>query len=394
MKVKVYKFGGASLANLEQIKSAALFIKKERELYKEPMIIIVSAMGNTTNDLIDMAYKISSRPRKRELDMLLTAGERISMSLMSLSLNEVGVSAVSLTGSQAGIITDTAHGNARIVEVKPFRLEAHLQNDDVIVLAGFQGVSKDTKEITTLGRGGSDTTAIAMAAHFKSFLCEFKKDVGGIYSADPKVVPTAKPLKVLNHQNVYDMSFWGGKFLHYRAAELAKKLFVPLRFSHFNNNSNDETLVNDSLDEVSEPKPLAISSHSLVNEMIFNHTENIETAALEIVKKDFFAILENHHMIYPQILIEEADKSQVSLFCVGDLNEIKDELHAKITQYATVTLTCDLGPVPDSIKQRASTLLKDLPIHKTYTSHANLTYVINSSDREKVIKTLHELIPN
>jgi aspartate kinase len=277
MSVRVYKFGGASLADIDKLKAVAAFLKKEKEKFPEPILAVVSAMGKTTDELIALAKKVSPSPHRRELDMLLTVGERTSMSLMSLALQSLGVNAISFTGSQAGIITDSAHGNARILEARPFRIAEHLKNGDTVVLAGFQGVSQVSKDITTLGRGGTDTTAVVMASHFKSPVCEFKKDVSGIFSADPKLVPEAKHLPHLSFKNILDMTFWGAKFLHYRAAELALVLQLPLRFSHFEEAdhlatpTDQHTLVSgDSMLE--QQKILSINSHKDVRNTSISRT--------------------------------------------------------------------------------------------------------------------------
>ena len=183
----VQKYGGATLATPAQVKQIALRIYQLHQTGTQ-VVVVVSAMGQTTNQLIQLARDVSPNPHLRELDMLLTVGERISMSLLSMALNDLGVSAISYTGSQAGILTDDSHVNASIIDVKAFRVEEALKENKIVILAGFQGVSPQTKEITTLGRGGSDTSAVAMAGYLKADRCEILKDVDCIYSADPKVV--------------------------------------------------------------------------------------------------------------------------------------------------------------------------------------------------------------
>jgi aspartate kinase len=192
------------------------------------VVVIVSAMGKTTDQLIQMAYQVSPTPNRRELDMLLTTGERISMSLMSMALSDVGVPAISFTGSQAGVMTDNSHSSARILDVRPIRVCEELNHGRVVVLAGFQGVDPVTREITTLGRGGSDTTAVAMAAALKAKRCEIIKEVDGICSADPRIVPDAKPLRRVDFASLSEMCFLGAKILHFRSVELAQSQDVPL----------------------------------------------------------------------------------------------------------------------------------------------------------------------
>ncbi len=242
LKLRVQKYGGSSLDNIQKIKSIALNISKDY-FQGDQFIIVVSAMGQATDDLIKMAYEITSDPHQRELDMLLTAGERISMALMSLALNDLKVPAISFTGSQAGILTHGPHGDASIKEVRPIRVDEELKKNKVIILAGFQGVDPLSKEITTLGRGGSDTTAIAMAAHFKTPVCEFKKDTEGIFTNDPHQNPKAQHMPQLSWDQVIDLTLKGAPFLHHKAALMAKEKHVTLEISHAHKPSSLKTLV-------------------------------------------------------------------------------------------------------------------------------------------------------
>lgn len=219
--MKVLKFGGMTLETTDRIKSAALIVQQELKSEKN-LIVVVSAMGRTTNDLIALANKVSSHPPTRELDMLLSVGERISMSLMSIALHDLGISCVSLTGSQAGILTTEEHSDAQILEVKPTRLIEELQKKQVIIVAGFQGVSSVKKEITTLGRGGSDITAAAFAAHFQC-PCVILKEVPGIMSADPQIVPDAFVITEMDYKTFIDITKHGAKVVNSRAAEFAAK---------------------------------------------------------------------------------------------------------------------------------------------------------------------------
>src|SRR3954463_15353328 len=223
----VQKYGGVCLETAAKIRAVA---RNLAELHGRGhrVVAIVSAMGKTTDELIQMAYQVSPTPNRRELDMLLTTGERISMSLMSMALSDLGVPAISFTGSQAGVITDGSHSSARIVDVRPIRVLEELDRGRVVVLAGFQGVNPATKEITTLGRGGSDTTAVAIAAALKAERCEIIKEVDGICSADPAIVPAATPLRRVDFASLSEMCFWGANVLHFRSVELAQSQHVPL----------------------------------------------------------------------------------------------------------------------------------------------------------------------
>lgn len=230
-QLRVQKYGGSSLDSIEKIKKIAEIIKKDFQQGAK-FLLVVSAMGKTTDDLLKMADEISNQPHQRELDMLLTAGERISMALMSLALNNLDVPAISFTGSQAGIMTCGTHGDAEILEVRPIRVAEELQKGKVVIIAGFQGVDPNTKEITTLGRGGSDTTTIAMASHFNCDKCEFKKDTEGVFEQDPHSFPQAQHHPHLSWDQVIELTEQGAPFLHEKAARMAKKFKMPLELSH------------------------------------------------------------------------------------------------------------------------------------------------------------------
>jgi len=221
MSVIVQKYGGSSVADVEKIRRVAARVAKTRAQGHE-VVVVVSAMGDTTDELLALAQKVSSgNPHRRELDMLLTAGERISMALLGMALHSQGVDAVSFTGSQSGIITDGAHTNARILEVRPVRILEELQRGKVVIVAGYQGVSRE-KEITTLGRGGSDTTAVALAAALEAEVCEICSDVDGVYTADPRIVSGAKRLAELSHEEMQELALAGAKVLNAQAVEFAR----------------------------------------------------------------------------------------------------------------------------------------------------------------------------
>jgi aspartate kinase len=220
MAVVVQKYGGSSVADAQKLRKVAERVIRTRNLGHQ-VVVVVSAMGNTTDELLAMAKQISVNPERRELDMLLSAGERISMALLSMAIRELGGDAISLTGSQSGIITNDRHVDARIIEVRPFRVQDALSQGKIVVVAGFQGVSHK-KEVTTLGRGGSDTTAVAMAAALDADYCEICSDVDGVYSADPRVVPEAKRIATLSYEETQEMAEAGAKVLNAQAVEFAK----------------------------------------------------------------------------------------------------------------------------------------------------------------------------
>ena len=235
MGLVVQKYGGSSVADAERIKRVAERIVATRKAGHD-VCVVVSAMGDHTDELLDLAQQVSPMPPGRELDMLLTAGERISMALLAMAIQSLGLSARSFTGSQAGVITDSVHGKARIIDVTPGRISDALAAGHVAIVAGFQGVSQDTKDITTLGRGGSDTTAVALAAALRAEVCEIYTDVDGIFTADPRMVPDAQQLTSLSYEEMLELAASGAKVLHLRCVEYARRYDVPVvvrsSFSH------------------------------------------------------------------------------------------------------------------------------------------------------------------
>ncbi|MBV8559248.1 MAG: aspartate kinase [Acidimicrobiia bacterium] len=226
MSLVVQKFGGTSVADPDRIRAVADHVARTR-LQGRDVIVVVSAMGKTTDELIRLAHDVSAEPAGREMDMLLTAGERISMALLCMAIEANGVAAASFTGSQAGIVTDTTHGRARILEVRGDRLRDAVGAGRVAVVAGFQGVSTE-RDVTTLGRGGSDTTAVALAAVLKAEVCEIYTDVAGVYTADPRVVPNARRLEAISYEEMQEMAATGGRVLALRSVEFARNHGVVL----------------------------------------------------------------------------------------------------------------------------------------------------------------------
>jgi aspartate kinase len=227
MGLVVQKYGGSSVSDAERIKRVAERIVATKKAGHD-VCVVVSAMGDTTDELLDLAQQVSPLPPGREMDMLLTAGERISMALLAMAIQNLGASAHSFTGSQAGVITDSVHGKARIIDVTPGRITSALDEGHIAIVAGFQGVSQDSKDITTLGRGGSDTTAVALAAALDAEVCEIYSDVDGVYSADPRIVPTARHLPTVSYEEMLELAASGAKILHLRCVEYARRYHVPL----------------------------------------------------------------------------------------------------------------------------------------------------------------------
>jgi aspartate kinase len=226
MALVVQKYGGTSVADPDRIRAVADHIVRTHNQGNQ-VVVVVSAMGKTTDDLVRLAHDVSRNPEGREMDMLLTAGERISMAVLCMAIMDLGVHAVSFTGSQAGIVTDTVHGRAKILEVKGDRIRETLEAGGVAVVAGFQGIST-AKDITTLGRGGSDTTAVALAAAFGADACEIYTDVSGVFTADPRIVPQARRLSRVSYEEMLEMAATGGRVLALRSVEFARNHNVPV----------------------------------------------------------------------------------------------------------------------------------------------------------------------
>ena len=394
-KLIVQKYGGATLADPAKIKEVA---KRIAEYAREgtQLIAVVSAMGKTTNSLIDLANQVSGNPHLRELDMLLTVGERISMSLVSMALNDLGCQAISFTGSQAGIFTDRSHVNAFIQDVKPIRVQEALDQNKVVILAGFQGVSPETKEITTLGRGGSDTSAVAMAAYFKADRCEILKDVPAVFTADPRLVSDAKALHQLNYDQLMEMTFWGAKVLHYRSVELAKQREVTLYIGPASNKTDEGTLVKKGLNMFESSKVLSLNSHETVLQIYCE-----STSIAEALKK-FQQTLEQKQIAFPQLLHAETQGNRQSLLLTGPqeiTTAIKNEIKSfkgitlQPTDFSTVTATCTGVTSPQIIQSALESLEKEkIKVHHTIISAMSTTMLIESKQREQALATLHKMI--
>ena len=227
MALVVQKYGGSSVATAERIRRVAERIVETKKAGND-VVVVVSAMGDTTDELLDLAQQVCPSPPAREMDMLLTSGERISNSLVAMALHSLGAEARSFTGSQAGVITTGSHGNAKIIDVTPGRVRTALDEGSIVLVAGFQGVSQDSKDITTLGRGGSDTTAVALAAALNADVCEIYTDVDGVFSADPRIVPDAHRLETVSFEEMLELAACGAKVLMLRCVEYARRYNVPV----------------------------------------------------------------------------------------------------------------------------------------------------------------------
>ncbi|MFC9440114.1 aspartate kinase [Nocardia sp. NPDC057030] len=227
MALVVQKYGGSSVATAERIRRVAERIVETKKAGHD-VVVVCSAMGDTTDELLDLAQQVAPAPPAREMDMLLTSGERISNALVAMAIHSLGAEARSFTGSQAGVITTGAHGNAKIIDVTPGRLRQALDDGQIVLVAGFQGVSQDSKDVTTLGRGGSDTTAVALAAALEADVCEIYTDVDGVFTADPRIVPDAQRLEQVSYEEMLELAACGAKVLMLRCVEYARRYNVPV----------------------------------------------------------------------------------------------------------------------------------------------------------------------
>src|SRR5215510_9070114 len=390
----VQKYGGACLETPAKLRAVAAGLADLHAQGKR-VVVVVSAMGKTTDQLIEMAYQVSPRPNRRELDMLLTTGERISMSLMSMALSDLGVGAISFTGSQAGVMTDASHSAARIIDVRPVRVREELDRGRIAVLAGFQGVNPVTREITTLGRGGSDTTAVAMAAALKAKRCEIIKEVDGICSADPRIVPDARPLRRLDFASLSDMCFWGAKVLHFRSVELAQSQDVPLALKKWGGVEH-ATQVTKEVSGMEEGKVLAVNSMARIE-----HVE-IDSADLNQGFEKFAQHLKQNGLSWPQLLASAfADgKTSMTLACDGEwldallrtLEQAKDLRQQRETS-SSVSLTC-YGGVSSDLPLRALQVLRQHGIvaDKYVSSAHSVNLFVPVAAREAAVRALHSLI--
>ncbi len=384
----VQKYGGATLATPQQIIEAAKRIFKLQQSGKK-VVVVVSAMGQTTNQLIELAHQVSKRPQLRELDMLLSVGERISMSLLSMALNELGCTAISFTGSQAGILTDDSHVNANIVDVKAFRVDEAIVENKVVILAGFQGVSIKTKEITTLGRGGSDTSAVAMAAYLNAERCEILKDVDAVYTADPKIISEAQPLRELNYEQLLDMTLWGAKVLHHRSVKLASENNVKLYVGPAAGDSSTGTFISPSLKNEKQ-QIIAINSFAQVfavqlknNDFTFDHFQNF---------------LQKNQIGQVQLLYQKSGTYYFTapseiLKSIADLKQLESGFSLSSTRLCSVSLTfanactdADLQLALGKLNQQAISPLE------AFTERCSAHFVLADDGRIGSIKILHALL--
>ncbi|WP_271628652.1 aspartate kinase [Caldicellulosiruptor sp. DIB 104C] len=397
MGIVVQKYGGTSVADKERIFRAARRAVAEYEKGNK-VVVVVSAQGDTTDELIEKAKEINENPSKREMDMLLSIGEQISIALMAMAIEKLGYPVISLTGWQAGIKTDSNYSNARIKEIDTERLQRELDKRNIVVVAGFQGINK-YDDITTLGRGGSDTTAVALAAALKADKCEIYTDVDGVYTADPRIVPNASKLKEISYDEMLELATLGAKVLHNRSVELAKKYNIPLVVrSSFND--NEGTIVK----EVSSVEKLLVSGVACdkdIARVAVIGVENVPGKAFQI-----FSLLAKEN-INVDIILQSIgrEKTKDISFTVSKsnlkqtLDVLTKNLHvigAKDITYAdNVAKVSIVGAGMVNNPGVAATMFEALydagiNIEMISTSEIKISVLIDEKDAEKAVRAIHD----
>jgi aspartate kinase len=395
----VQKYGGTSVGTPERIQKVAERIVATRGAGKD-LVVVVSAMGDTTDDLLDLANRVSPRSHPREMDMLLTAGERISMALVAMAVNDRGQQAVSFTGSQSGIVTDTSHTRAKILDVKADRIREELSRGRVVIVAGFQGVSRD-REVTTLGRGGSDTTAVALAAALGAEECEIYTDVDGVYTADPRIVPGARKLPGLSYDEMLELASLGAKVLHNRSVEIARRFRVPVHVrSSFNDNEGSRIRKGDSMEQV-VIRGLA-------------HDPDVAKVALvgvpdrPGVAAEIFRALGGHGVNVKMIVQASGSDSKNDVtFAVGShdvrtalpvVEELRERLGARAFVYdpdvAILSVVGEgLATSPGTAGEVFAALAQaGVNIEIISTSSITITCIVRKADVERAVRSLHDAL--
>ena len=413
MGLIVAKFGGSSVADAPEILRVAKRIVDTKRAGNE-VVVVVSAMGDTTDDLIDLAKQVSPNPPGRELDMLLTAGERISMAVLAMAINDLGFEARSYTGSQAGLITDSTHGKARIVDVTPGRIQEALRENAIPIVAGFQGVSQDTKDITTLGRGGSDLTAVALAAALYADVCEIYTDVDGIFSADPRVVPNARKVPRITYDEMMELAAAGAKVLHLRCVEYAKRFDLPI---HVRSSFSDKEGTFVIADLADQSKLMKLSKLGAIMEqpIISGVAHDLGDAKITVVGVPdrpgmaaaiFQAVADagiNMDMIVQNVSVRESGATDLTFTCPrGDATKAELALRRieKVVAFKDIDTDENIGKISlvgagmRSHPGVSATFFKAIAdagvnVEMISTSEIRISVVTRAADAEKAVKAIH-----
>ncbi|MBZ2197359.1 aspartate kinase [Occultella gossypii] len=403
MALIVQKFGGSSVADAASIQRVAKRVTETKTAGNQ-VVVVVSAMGDTTDELLDLAAAISDSPPNREMDILLTAGERISMALLAIAIHELGTDAQAFTGQQAGVITDTSHGNARIIDVSPSRIQRVLEGGAVAIVAGFQGVTQHTNDVTTLGRGGSDTTAVALAAALGADVCEIYTDVDGLFTADPRIVPAARRIDRITTEETLEMAANGAKILHLRAVEYARRYGVPIHVrSSFS--LNEGTLVTDADPEegpMENPIISGVAHDSSQGKVTVVGVPDVPGKAAQLFEAVAAAGV-NIDMIVQNVSEQETGRTDISFTLPADQSKAaKEALEATATELGYQSLSYDEGVGKLSlvgagmrshpgVSARLFGALRDagINIEMISTSEIRISVVTRSEDLDSAVRAVH-----
>lgn len=398
----VQKYGGTSVGTTERITNVARRIAKLKKAGNK-VLVVVSAMGDSTDDLIKLAREVAGNPSKREMDMLLSSGERISMALLSMAINDLGYPAISFTGSQSGILTDTSHTEARIVSISGTRIKEELSNDKIVIVAGFQGCSPQ-KEITTLGRGGSDTTAVALAIALKADYCEILTDVDGVYTADPRFVKNAKKLKHCSYDEMLEMAWLGAKVLHPRSVELAKKFEMPIMVSSSFNEHKGTLIKGEDMEEVEIRAITHNKDIAKISIIDVPDTPGIAAKVFEMLGEEkiscFFIVQAQAHSGRNDITFTVNEKDYKDTINILEKNIKKiggREIVSDVNVGSISVIGTGVAREP-KVSSKVFKTLADSKINIDLISSSNitLTCVIKEKDIERAVKALHKslIAPN
>ncbi|MBN2191140.1 MAG: aspartate kinase [Candidatus Aureabacteria bacterium] len=398
MALIVQKYGGSSVANPERIKSVAARIAETKNQGNE-VIAVVSALGDTTDDLISLSEKISDNPSEREMDMLLSTGEQISSALLTMAIHKIGKQAISLTGGQVGIYTDSSHRKARILNILPDKVKEELLKDNIVIVAGFQGVDENGN-ITTLGRGGSDTTAVALASALNADICEIYTDVEGVFTADPRIVKDAKKIDKITYDDMLELASLGAKVMQLRSVEFGKKYNVKIHVrSSFNHNSG--TIITEEIDKMEEPVVVGIAADADEAKVtIQGVTDKPGIASL------VFGSLSDANVNVDMIVqnISEKGKTDISFTVKRDeVNKATDVVKKVVSQVGSSGVKFDdsiakvsvVGVGMKSHPGVAATMFRTLAgaginIEMITTSEIKISCVVKRDKADKAVQVLHE----
>lgn len=399
MHIVVQKYGGSSLSSLERIRVVAEKVVA-RHRAGERVVVVVSAMGDTTDELLSMARDLTASPSRRELDMLLSVGERVSMALLSIAIQALGVEAISFTGSQVGLLTTDDHARARIVEVRPFRVEDELKREKIVIVAGFQGTSY-RREVTTLGRGGSDTTAVALAAALGATHCDIYSDVDGVYSADPRVVVNASRLDQLDYEEMQELARQGARVLNAEAVEFARRKGIALyaRSSFSEHSGHSEIRRVDGADamefrRISRWNACSVASRKdvvLVSYSVASTGENRTAELLDALQGQTLL----HLQAVPgqsrcDLLLRTENLSDVEGWAAGLRRQFPDVLSVSRDLATVAVVGSGIGDFPEAVAHAWRTLATaGVWVRSVVASRDALTLVVNRVDTESAVQALH-----